>query len=351
MAALALLVGETDVDPGRIKSVEIVQTVEVENDRLTVSMDAGGAVVPPSGVRAEVSIDGAYMGGYVVSDLVWRITEGGASVDVLATGADLAATGLRTPATRARPHGLTLGTLVEQIAADHGYTPRVHADLAGIRLSHEDQITESDLQFVTRVADRYDADIRFNAGDLLALPRTGTDTVGGIPLDRTLNDYTTLEARFSDRWDFPAVSARYFDYHQGRPVTVRLGSATGDAYEVAGVQGDEATARATAEKTRTRLAERAWVLRAVTPGDPALIPHVQFGIPAAAVPEGIPLTWRILEALHRWDADDGFTTAIRCTTPSRPTDRPPPPTVSKVSYSRARYIDPNRDYARLVEGP
>ena len=349
MAALALLVGETDVDPGRIKSVEIVQTVEVENDRLTVSMDAGGAVVPPSGVRAEVSIDGAYMGGYVVSDLVWRITEGGASVDVLATGADLAATGLRTPATRAYPQGLTLAALIEQIAADHGYTPSVHTQLAGIRLPHEDQITESDLQFLVRVADRYDVDIRFSGGDLLALPRTGADTVGGIPLDRTLHDYTTLEARFSDRWDFPAVSARYFDYHQGRPVTVRVGSATGSAYEVPGVQGDVAAAKAAAERARTRLAERAWVLHAVTPGDPALIPHVQFGIPAAAVPEGIPLVWRILEVLHRWNGDDGFTTAIRCTTPSRPADRPVPPAVSKVTYSRVRYIDPNRAYRRLVE--
>ena len=348
MAALALLVGETDVDPGRIQSVEIVQTVEAETDRLVVSLDAQGAVVPPSGVRAEAWIDGAWMGGYVVDDLVWRITDDGASVDVLATGADLAATGLRTPATRAYPQGLTLAALIEQIAAANGYTPRVHADLAGIRLSHEDQITESDLQFLVRVADRYDADIRFSAGHLLALPRTAAETVSTLPLDGALGEFALLEARFSDRWDWTAVVAKYFDYDQGRPVTVRVGSASGKAYEVPGVQGDAAAAKAAAERARARLAERAWVLRASTLGDPDLIPHVQFEIPAAAVPDGVPLTWRILEAVHRVD-DDGFTSAIRCTVPSRPAGRPVPPAVSKVTYSRARYIDPNLAYRRLVE--
>ena len=342
--AVALLVGETDVDPGRIKSVEIVQTVEVENDRLVVSLDAQGAVVPPSGVRAEAWIDGVWMGGYVVDDLVWRLTDDGSSVDVLATSADLAVTGLRTPATRARPQGLTLAALVEQIAANHGYTPWVHADLAGIRLSHEDQITESDLQFLVRVADSHDVDVQFSAGYLVALPRTAADTVTALPLDRTLGEFLTLEARFSDRWDWQAVVARYFDYDQGRPVTVRVGSATGDAYEVPEVQGDAATAKAAAERARTRLAERAWVLRASTQGDPGLIPHVQFEIPAATVPDGVPLTWRILEAVHRVDGDEGFTTAIRCTVPSRPADRPEPSAVSKVSFSRARSIDPNLAY-------
>ncbi len=346
----ALLIGETDVDPGRVQSIEVVQTVETEHDRLTVSMDARGAIVPPSGVRAEVWMEDAYMGGYVVSDLVWRLTDDGSSVDVLAVGADLTATGLRTPATRARPQGLTLAALVEQIAADHGYVPRVHADLAGIRLSHEDQITESDLQFLVRVADRYDADIRFGAGNLVALPRTAAETtVDVLPLDRTLGGFLALEARFSDRWDWQAVVARYYDYDQGRPITVRVGSATGSAYEVPGVQGDVAAAKAAAERARTRLAERAWVLRASTQGDPGLIPHVQFEIPAATVPDGVPLTWRILEAVHRVDGDEGFTTAIRCTVPSRPADRPEPPAVSKVSYSRARYIDPNLAYRRLVE--
>ena len=51
------------------------------------------------------------------------------------------------------------------------------------------------------------------------------------------------------------------------------------------------------------------------------------------------------------DDDDGFTTSNRCTVPSRPADRPEPPDVSKVSYSRARSVDPNLAYRRLVEGP
>ena len=345
-----LRIGDTDIDPGRVDAVEITQTIEAQADTLVVEMSADGAVIPPSGVRAEAWLGGAYMGGYVVSDLAWRTGRSGRSVDVIATGADLAASGLRTPATRARPGGLTLAGLVEQIASDHGYDARVHPDLAGLVLQHEDQITESDLAYVVRICDEHDVDVRFSAGFLLALPRTGETTVAGLPLSRTLGNFTNLEIRFSDRWDWGAWVARYYDYDQGRPVLVRIGVPAGPAYEVPGVQGSADYARAAAERARTRLAERAWVLRATTPGDPALIPHVRLELPAAALPEGIPAAWRIREAVHRAD-DAGFVTTIGATVPERPEERPEPAVESKVSFSNARQQDPNRDYARLVERP
>lgn len=346
---LALRIGETDIVPARIRRVEVAQTVDAETDTLTATVGADGSPLPSSGVRAEAWFDGSYMGGYVVSDLLWRSGPQGTEIEVIATGADLVASGLRTPATRAWADGLTFAALFEQIARSHGYEPRVHADLAGRVLSHEDQIAESDLVFLERVCDRYDVDLRFSAGFALAVPRSAGATAGGLSLDRTLGAWEALEIRLADRWDFAAVEARYYDYEQGRPVVVRVGSSTGDAYQVRGVLDDADHARSVAERERIRLAERAWRLSATTPGDPALIPHTTLDLPSGAVPEGAPTRWRVLDAVHRVDDDTGFTTAIRATVPERPAERPQPPAVSKVTYSNVRYRDPDRDYRRLVD--
>ena len=343
-----LSIGETDVDPSRVDELEVVQTVDAESDRLGAVIGADGiAEIPPSGVRVEAWVNRAYLGGFVLSELGYRTGRRGASIQVLAAGADLAAVGLRTPATRARPDGLTLAALIAQIASAHNYEPRIHPDVHGIRLSHEDQITESDLQFVTRIADEHDVDLRFQAGFAVALPRTSVSTVAGLPLGRTIGDFTDLDVRISDRWDFQAVVARYYDYDQGRPVTVRLGNPTGPAYEVPGVQSDAGHAEAAAQRERTRLTERAWTLVGETPGDPGLIPHVELDVPRAALPAGAPLRWRLTEVVHRVD-EGGFRTSFRGTVPERPPDRPEPPVESKVTYSPVRYRDPNRDYERLV---
>ena len=359
MLRVALRVGETDVDPARIEEAEIVQTVEAESDTLSATLDARGAVIPPSGVRAEAWMDGAYMGGYVVGDLEWVTGEDGHTVRMIATGADLSASGLRTPATRARAGGLTLLALATQIAGDHGYEAVVHPDLAGVVLTHEDQIVESDLAYLVRVSDRYDADCRFSAGFILLLPRTSETTVKGLPLERTLSAFKRLRIRFSARWGWQAFIARYYDYDQGRPIVVRVGSTRGPAYEVAGVQASRDVALAAARRARTRLSERAWVLSGTTPGDPALIPHVNLTLPEAVVPEGAPLSWRLQEVVHRVNDSDGFQTEFRATVPSRPAARPAArpeaheslALKSKVTFSEVVYTDPNLAYARLVEHP
>ena len=78
---------------------------------------------------------------------------------------------------------------------------------------------------------------------------------------------------------------------------------------------------------------------------------MELTLPDSSVPEGAPLSWRLQEAVHRIDDSDGFTTQVRATGPARPEAREEPAVESKVTFSPIAYRDPNRDYARLVEGP
>ena len=335
---------------GRVTALDVAMTMDAEMDRLDATIAAVGAPVPPSGRGVEAWVGGAYLGAYAVASVDLALPED--AIQLTATGADLRGTGLRTPATRAWADGLTLAGLAEQIAASHGYEAVIHSSFRGLTLPHLDQITESDLQFLSRVADRYDADIRYAGPALLMLPRYAVETAGSLPLHVELATWTNLNIQIRDRSHWSAATARYFDFDAGAPVTVRYGAAEGAAWEVLGVQGDAATARAAAQRAYSRLLERSWTLTATVPGDPNLIPHCRLTIPSLE-PRAVPVEWRVIEATHRVRKKTGWLTSVRAGLPTAgDAARPdPPPEESKRSYSRARSMDPDAAYRRLVERP
>lgn len=71
--------------------------------------------------------------------------------------------------------------------------PSVGATLAGIRLTHIDQTDESDLHFLTRLAERFDAVATVKTGHLIFVPAGQATTASGleippIPLHRQSGD-------------------------------------------------------------------------------------------------------------------------------------------------------------------
>ena len=52
---------------------------------------------------------------------------------------------------------MTFGALVATIAGEHGLKAAVSSDLAKNQVGHNDQVNESDIAFLTRIAYRYDA--------------------------------------------------------------------------------------------------------------------------------------------------------------------------------------------------
>jgi len=77
----------------------------------------------------------------------------------------------RSPKTRSWD-ATTLGKLVETIAGEHGYTPKVDPELGAIPIPHLDQTAESDMALLTRLAAKHDAVAKPVAG-FLVLARQG----------------------------------------------------------------------------------------------------------------------------------------------------------------------------------
>ena len=157
----------------RLLSIRITDKAGVDSDELEIVLDdRDGAVdLPRRGAMLEVSL------GYKETGLTrigrYKIDEVGSSgppqqVFVRGKPADMAG-GIKT----ARKHAwenTTLERVVKDLAARNKLTAvcKVKASIARL-----DQMNESDLNFITRVARQYDATAAIKGGKLLVLPRGG----------------------------------------------------------------------------------------------------------------------------------------------------------------------------------
>lgn len=94
----------------------------------------------------------------------------------------------------------TLGEILTAIASRNGLKPAIHADLAAIRINHRDQTNESDINFVTRLGEDYDAVATIKSGRLLFVP-AGT----GMSASGKVLTAVTIRRNAGDRHSFRAT--------------------------------------------------------------------------------------------------------------------------------------------------
>lgn len=126
--------------------------------------------------------------------------------------------------------GLTVGSIVEQLAGRNGLTPRCHAALASLVVDHIDQTNESDLNFLTRLGRKYDAIATIKAGTLLFSPIGQGQTPSGKSLPMVTirrssgDDHRWHEA---DRGSYGGVRAMYDSSATGETASVLAGKDDG----------------------------------------------------------------------------------------------------------------------------
>jgi phage protein D len=117
--------------------------------------------------------------------------------------------------------GVSLASIVAEIAARNGWIPgcavQTHVERA-------DQMSESDLSFITRLAKQYDCTAKVADGILIVLPRQGGVSVTGKILPVIVirrGDVSRWQFRLGDDNVKSAVKASYAD-KKGELVTVKL---------------------------------------------------------------------------------------------------------------------------------
>jgi len=311
----------------RFLSLTLTDKAGVEADEVSITLadhdPAAPIALPPAGAELEVWLgyddQAEQMGVYVVDalDIEWppnrlRITAKAAPLAASRSGQGSTRLMLQTKKSRSWPAGTTLGALVQSIAQEHGLIPAVQAELASITLPHVDQVNESDMNLLTRLAREHDA-IAKPAGGALVLARRGSSTSAGGSATRlptvaiTPDMITRGKMKLAKRGNAGSVVARWRDTEAA--VTLEITEGQGEPVQrLQAIHPDEASTRAAARAELRRGQRGEQTLDLTLPGDARLMAEGRLSL--SGFREGADGEWLITEVKHRLDAG-GWSTQVK----------------------------------------
>ncbi|WP_404487150.1 phage late control D family protein [Pseudomonas sp. HT11] len=179
---------------------------------------------------------------------------------------------------RTASHGpISLGALFRQLTTRYGFSPRVAPDLEGEHIPHIDQTNESDMAFLTRLANRFDA-VAKPVDELYVLGRKGqTKSLSGkvlpvVPLsitrDNRPGDRAFITASFTQtsRATYLGAQTSWWDAAAGKQRVVQVGIAPFKV--VTQRYQNEAEARTAAEGEMRRVGREGMQVNVICPGNP-----------------------------------------------------------------------------------
>lgn len=231
--AYRLTVAGRDISPlvdARLVEIVLTDNRGFDADQLDITLDdSDGALdFPPRGASVQLALgwEGSQLedkGSYTVDE----IEHGGApdKLTLRARSADLR-TGLTTKREQSW-HSTTLGAIVRSIAGRHALTAAIAQAIESRAIAHIDQTDESDANFLTRIAQDYDAIATVKAGRLLFTPAGQATTASGKPLQGvTITRSSGDQHRFAvaDRSAYTGVRAYWHDTRTGKKEEIVVGN-------------------------------------------------------------------------------------------------------------------------------
>lgn len=308
-----------DITPtldARLISLTLTECRGDKADQLDITLsDHDGALQLP-GKDVELTLAIGWAGESLIDKGTFTVDEvehSGApdTITIRARSADLGKA-LRTRAEHSY-HRTTLGAILKKIAARHSLTPRIDPALAARAIDHVDQATESDLNFVTRLAKRFDAVATVKHGHLVFLPINATKTSTGqsLPaLTLTRADGDQHRYHTSDRDAYSGVRAYWHDPKRAKQRGVLIGL-SGNAKRMKESFADEKTARVAAKAEWQRLQRGAATFELMLAlGNPLLAPQTPVRVSGFKAQIDSD-KWLCITVTHSM-GDGGFTSRIEC---------------------------------------
>jgi hypothetical protein len=298
----------------RLQSLRLTDRRGLEADQLDIVLEDhdGRLALPPRGAELHLALGWAGealvdRGTYIVDEV-----EHSGAPDALTIRARSADMREDLPGKRSQSwDSLTVSDIITTIAERHDLTPQVATQLAGIRINHIDQTDESDLHFLTRLAERYDAVATIKAGNLLFVAAGQATTASGleippIQLRRQAGDRHRYNA--ADRDAYTGVKAYWNDTAHARRQEVIAGrDDNAKALRPTYASEEDALAAARAEWQRLQRGEAACSLD-LAEGRPDLYPETPVRLQGfKAEIDATP--WLITEVTHTLN-DSAYTQAL-----------------------------------------
>lgn len=309
----------TDITPrinGRLISLSLREQRGLEADQLDIILadHDGQLAIPPRGAKLQVAFgwqeEGLVDKGRFTVDEVQH-TGTPDQLTIRARSADMRG---QLPGKRTQGwHDVTLGDIVTTIAGRNRLEPVVAAALNGIRIGHIDQTDESDLNFLTRLGERYDAIAAIKAGRMLfTVAGQGLTASGRAMPAITLTRRDGDQHRYSvtDRDAYSGVKAYWNDTRGAERQTVLAGTEE-NAKQLRPTYATEddalAAARAEWQRIQRGLAEFELTLAL---GRADLLPETPLTL-TGFKPQIDATAWLVSEVTHSLN-DGGFGTVVKC---------------------------------------
>ncbi|MGL4734294.1 MAG: phage late control D family protein [Enterovibrio sp.] len=228
--AYQILVNGADISPkvrARLMSLRLTDNRGFEADTIEIQLDDtdGTLAMPPKGAIMRVFI--GWQGSELVDKGTYTIDELDHSgpPDILTIRGKSA--DLRGSLQKSREHSYhqqTIGAIVDTIGARHQLTTKVSEQLAEELVDHIDQANESDANFLTRLAEQFDAIATVKNGLLLFIKAGQASSASGKPIGVTeINRQSGDGHSFSiaDRDSYSGVIAYWQDNKGAKKKSIR----------------------------------------------------------------------------------------------------------------------------------
>lgn len=299
----------TDIIVDRLKSIRLSDEAGTTSDWLEISLTdhdpENPIVVPPTGAELELFLgydgevqrkglficDEVELSGYPC-ELVIRARA--APYEESKTGK----TDLQTQKTRSWKKGTTIGALVAKIAGEHGMKSSVSDGLASIKLPHEDQSSESDMNLLLRLAKRYDAIAKPAGGVLMFVKRGDSKSASGedMPAFTVKPDGTTSYRVTTARRDSAGtVVAYYRDNKAAKRKEVKVGEGE-PVFRIRMGYKDQASALEAAKAEQRKRARAEQTIFVSMPGDPIVAAEATMTMEGFR--EGVDGEWIVKRVEH-----------------------------------------------------
>lgn len=197
----------------------------MESDEFELRIDDRDQLVtlPKRGGKIEVHLgyEGkglARLGSYTVDEV--EVTGPPDTITIRGKASDMRGSGKTTRS--GSWENVPLAQIVRDVAARNGWTPVCSVQTKVVRI---DQNSESDFNFISRLARQYDCTAKVGDGKLLVMPRNGNQSASGKALSTvtiTRADVSRYSFRLGDRGTQQAVKTKHQDPKTGVLKVVEL---------------------------------------------------------------------------------------------------------------------------------
>ncbi|MBV2145863.1 MAG: phage tail protein [Wolbachia endosymbiont of Pissodes strobi] len=177
-------------------------------------------------------------------------------------------------------HQITIENLVKEIAQKHGYGYKVAEEFKDILIPHINQIDESDISLLTKIAVEREAMAKLAGGYILFISKNMAKSATGKALGTTTirpQDTINRKVHFTVRDKYNSVVAKWHSYEKGETIKETVGSGE-PSYIMLELYSNAESALSAANAKLKQLKRNNETLDITMPGNPELFAEAKLSL-------------------------------------------------------------------------